>query len=97
MSGALAFTLLTGAAQAANDPAFCRSYASEAVEMQNINQQYGCGFRGPRWHTWWDGHFGWCKDWVNAQTVEEEILLRRIRIDQCREGGDRRTGYGDNY
>lgn len=80
--------------------AFCLNYADEAIELYRKYIRYSCGERDLRWHDWWDGHYGWCKDWVSADRVEDEQDLRRIRVDKCLndQGGsrdDRRSRYDD--
>jgi hypothetical protein len=63
--------------------AFCATYADEAVALQRQNLRYNCGITGLAWHEWWDGHYGWCKDWVSEEKVEEEQNLRRVRLRNC--------------
>jgi len=81
-------------AAAQGKKAFCVDYADEAVSLHRKNLELGCGFTDLRWHEWWDGHYGWCKDWVSQDKVEDEQDLRRIRIRKC--SADQ--GYGrDRY
>ncbi len=84
-AGFVAIFVITVAptAMAQSKSSFCRAYASESVDMQARNLDNNCGYQGLRWHTWYDGHYGWCMDWVNAQTVDEERTLRRIQIGRC--------------
>jgi hypothetical protein len=70
-------------AQGGDKMQFCVDYANEAVEMQRRNIRDGCGIKGARWHEWWDGHYGWCKDWVGPEQVREQTLLRRAEMERC--------------
>ena len=79
--------VLPARAQDADRRELCVDYANEAVEMQRRNIRYGCGIRGLRWSEWWDGHYGWCKDWAQAGHVREQTLLRRVEMDRCVERG----------
>lgn len=65
--------------------------------MQRKNVELGCGFRDLRWHEWWDGHYGWCMDWVSEDKVEDEQELRRVRMNKCvaEQGYSRRDRYDD--
>lgn len=92
-----AIAALPDAARAGNDKAFCVDYADEAVRLQKRNIADGCGITGLRWHEWWDGHYGWCKDWVSADTVDDEQELRRIQLDKCAGGDERRSRRSERY
>ena len=61
----------------------CVDYANEAVEMQRLNIRYDCGIHGLRWSDWWDGHYGWCRDWAGPGQVREQTELRRVEMDRC--------------
>ncbi len=74
---------LPEAASAQSKVAFCNEYADQAVAQQRRNLDLRCGYQGLRWHEWWDGHFGWCKDWVSEATAEEELELRSIQLCKC--------------
>lgn len=86
-----------GSANAQDKLGFCADYANESVEMQRRNVEYRCGYDGLRWHAWWDGHYGWCKDWVSPSKVDEERELRRIQISKCTGGRDADTRSGPAY
>jgi len=77
----------------------CTDYANEAVEMQRRNIELGCGITGLRWHEWWDGHYGWCKDWVPLREARHHTLLRREEIARCedRRGYDRHQSRRSRY
>ena len=40
----------------------CKNYATTAVNQWKKAQivASGCKLSGPRWHSNWDAHFGWC-------------------------------------
>ena len=44
-----------------NTPQECREYASEAVEQQNNNQAWQCGYTDVLWHDGYDRHYNWCR------------------------------------
>lgn len=55
------FTIASFALSAKAAPAnFCNVYAAGAVAQQAENVRRGCGFGGPRWHSWFAGHKAWC-------------------------------------
>lgn len=56
---------------AASPGAQCARYANKAAQQQELNVRRGCGFAGPRWHTWWDGHYAWCLSKSPARLAEE--------------------------
>jgi len=43
-----------------NSPEECREYASKAVEQQNTNQSWQCGYTDVLWHDGYDRHYNWC-------------------------------------
>jgi len=63
----------------------CAKYASTAVEQHALNVRTGCGFAGPRWHTWWDGHYAWCLGQSKGR-IKSETKKRRLKLAQCRFG-----------
>lgn len=93
----IAATSLSAPAMAQGKETFCREYANESVEMQSLNLEYGCGYTGIRWHTLWDIHFDWCRDWVDRNAVEEEAMIRRIQIERCSREDGRASRSSDHY
>jgi hypothetical protein len=76
-------TLIAAIARAAASPgALCARYANKAVSQQGVNVRKGCGFAGPRWHTWWDGHYAWCLNKSPARLAEENGR-RSHKLAQC--------------
>ncbi|NJM34121.1 MAG: hypothetical protein HC850_04720 [Rhodomicrobium sp.] len=86
---------LPAKAFAQSNDSFCRNYATESVEMQSLNLEYNCGYTGLRWHTWWEVHFGWCRDWAERARVQEEAVLRRVQIERCSRDNGREYRRGD--
>ena len=39
---------------------YCRHYANMAVKDQAANEKFGCGYKGPAWHSNFGAHYGWC-------------------------------------
>jgi hypothetical protein len=68
---------------AASSGIVCAAYASTAVSQQHQNMHRRCGFEGPRWHTWWDGHFAWCLD-QSFDRVQVENGIRGGALLMCK-------------
>jgi hypothetical protein len=80
---AAAVMTATAIAPASASPgAVCVRYANKAVSQQKLNERKGCGFAGPRWHTWWDAHYAWCLDKSPARLAEENGR-RSHKLAQC--------------
>jgi hypothetical protein len=61
---------------------FCRNYADVSVVQQVRNRRLGCGYFGPRWTTFWQGHYNWCM-LAPRGTSRGEMRVRRRRIVAC--------------
>ncbi|MDX2265632.1 MAG: hypothetical protein NW215_11770 [Hyphomicrobiales bacterium] len=75
---------------------FCRDYADEAVEQNEINERRRCGFSGPRWSNFEEAHYAWCSFAPREAEAEKRIradLLRQCAADEDDE--DDRPGPGD--
>jgi hypothetical protein len=85
---ALALTSVSAAAQ--NRARVCNSYADDALEQQETNEELDCGFSGPRWSDNRTNHFAWCM--LFPQRAEAEQEARREQLRECRRDarGDRR-------
>jgi hypothetical protein len=67
---------------AAAPDARCIGYANRAVSQQMANVNRGCGYIGPRWHTWWDGHYAWCRS-KTPNRLAAETVKRNKKLGQC--------------
>lgn len=78
-----ALILLAGlaGAQAAN-PQFCDSYAKQAFKAAKQNNQFNCGFQGPRWLLDVNGHRFWCSIASEAQ-ANAETSARASEMSGC--------------
>lgn len=81
---AAAVTLAAPAAPAMAAPGpQCAKYANKAVKQQRINEIEGCGYIGPRWHAWWDGHYAWCRG-KSFKRISKETKKRNVKLARCR-------------
>lgn len=63
-------TFAATSAQAAS-PAFCQTYAQQAVWAESENIADACGFTGARWSFDFGGHFAWCLNVSKAMAIAE--------------------------
>lgn len=78
-----AFAILAVSTMAnAADPQFCNVYANKAFKSAKQNQQFSCGFQGPRWLLDKNGHQVWCLI-VPEVTAQGEAGARAAQIDGC--------------
>ena len=63
----------------------CTSYAKRSVAQYHQAQALGCGFQPPVWSSDHQGHFDWCIDGDNAQTVQNHIAARDRALSDCRQ------------
>lgn len=82
LSAAGAALLVTAGQAAASSGPLCVRYANKAVSQQALNLRKGCGFAGPRWHTWWDGHYAWCLHQSPAR-LSQENSRRSHKLSLC--------------
>lgn len=75
-------TLPATSASAQPKSVFCRNYADVSVVQQARNRRLRCGYVGPRWTTFWQGHYNFCLA-VPRGTARNEMRVRRRRIVQC--------------
>ena len=82
----LAVSTLANAA----DPQFCDVYANKAFKSAKQNQQFSCGFQGPRWLLDKNGHRIWCLI-VPEATAQGETGARgadrRLHLQLVRQQG----------
>lgn len=91
----VAVSLSSISADAQNRRSFCNSYATEAVEQANLNEEQDCGFTGPRWGDNRTPHFGWCMIFprqAEAEQEERNKLLRQCRQEKRRARRSERIG-----
>jgi hypothetical protein len=65
----------------------CDWYTKGAVEYNNYNLKYGCGFTGPQWNSNYNYHYNWCMAGDNIKYVDAEIMSRNkiyLPCDICR-------------
>ena len=60
----------------------CVKYANNAVWQHKRNLNYGCAYRGPRWHFGWRLHYHWCRR-AAPWRVRQERQIRRHRLWNC--------------
>lgn len=75
-------TLPATSASAQPKSVFCRNYADVSVAQQIRNQRLRCGYVGPRWTRFWQGHYNFCLA-VSRNTARNEMRVRRARIVKC--------------
>ena len=51
----------------------CKKYEAWAVMQNQLNEDYSCGFTGPRWHSTTITHFQWCQRKVGKRETQVEI------------------------
>ena len=78
---AIALLFATNTARAA-DPLFCDSYATEAFNAAKLNNEFACGFQGPRWILDENGHRVWCLV-VPEATAQSETNARNVELKGC--------------
>jgi hypothetical protein len=78
---ALAIVFAHGTGHAAN-PQFCDSYAKQAFKAAKLNNQFNCGFQGPRWLLDVNGHRFWCSIASEAQ-ANAETSARASEMSGC--------------
>ncbi len=62
--------------------ASCEVYARMAIVQTQANQQFRCGFQGPRWTIDPQPHFRWCR-WAPRPEVFSEFKERAQGLQQC--------------
>lgn len=67
---------------AAHAQSSCKWYGSTALKQQKRNEQLGCKFSGPQWHSNLAGHIAWCSSqppdvWKASARARDKML------DQC--------------
>ena len=83
MMGFTAMVTIPGSSASAQPKAvFCRNYADVSVVQQVRNQRLRCGYIGPRWTRFWQGHYTFCMG-VPRGTSRNEMRVRRQRIVAC--------------
>jgi len=74
----LAVTTVANAA----DPQFCDTYATKAFNAAKLNNEFACGFQGPRWLLDENGHRLWCS-LVPEPTAQGETGARDAQLKGC--------------
>ena len=77
----LAMLVTAGIANAAN-PQYCDGYAKQAFKAAKQNNQFNCGFQGPRWLLDVNGHRFWCSIASEAQ-ANAETSTRQTELKGC--------------
>lgn len=62
--------------------ASCEVYARIAQVQAYANDQFRCGYRGPRWNPDLRGHFQWCR-WANRRVLADEQRGRADQLQDC--------------
>lgn len=60
----------------------CAAYADKAVQQNQLNKQYGCGYSGLRWNDDRTGQYQWCLTVRDKVSYAEEDA-RRDLLEQC--------------
>lgn len=69
--------------KAQDRPTQCDAYAKSALQDQQDNLAWGCGYEGPAWssdHAW---HYNWCMQ-VNAAQSDAGSAVRKEALNQCK-------------
>lgn len=66
----------------AADPQYCDSYATKAFNAAKLNNEFSCGFQGPRWLLDENGHRIWCLI-VPKATAQGEASIRETKLKGC--------------
>ena len=61
----------------------CHGYARQAVAQQEDNLRNQCGFTGPAWSTFYEGHFGFCRS-SKSSSVDREVKARVDALNRCK-------------
>lgn len=61
----------------------CNLYAHMAVNHQHQNRNRRCGYKGARWSTNWQHHFGWCMKAGKAK-AHSETKARQNALKACK-------------
>ena len=62
----------------------CGKYARSAVELNNQNLYWGCGFKPPKWDSNYQHHLKWCKHGDNLKNYAyDEYRARIAAMDSC--------------
>ena len=78
-----------------NVAAYCRNYATAAVNQQRNNLSRRCGYRGTRWQTNYANHYNWCiRAPQHARNREHNARVNQLR--RCTGGGNA-AAYCRNY
>jgi hypothetical protein len=78
----LLYPATISAAPSAADQARCQAYAGNAVNHANTSLSRKCEFFGPRWHTKYQEHYGWCLK-VPAASAASETKAREQELETC--------------
>ncbi len=78
---ALALTSVSASAQ--SRAKFCNSYADDAVEQNNTNEERDCGYSGSRWSDNRTQHFAWCMIFPKQAKAEQDARQKQLR--ECRQ------------
>jgi len=78
---AFAILVIANVANAAS-PQFCEAYSFKAFRGAKLNQQFNCGFQGPRWLLDRNGHRLWCS-LVPEATAQGETNTRAAELKGC--------------
>ena len=80
-AGLLSIFSLLAISSGANaaDAAYCDTYATKAFESAKANNEFNCGFQGPRWVLDENAHRFWCSI-VPEATAQGESGARKAQI-----------------
>lgn len=56
---ALSLIASSSAPSVAASEKHCNWYATKALKAYAKSKKYDCGYSGPMWHGWWEGHNSW--------------------------------------
>lgn len=82
---AACFTALVGAglASGANAQANCDVYGKLALQQQQENVEWKCGFSGSEWTSDLKAHLSWCAG-VGPDQWKAELQRRKQQLDACK-------------
>jgi len=83
----IALALTSVSANAQSRAKFCNSYADDAVEQNNTNEERDCGYSGSRWSDNRTQHFAWCMIFPKQAKAEQDARQKQLR--ECRQDARR--------
>ncbi len=74
---------VAGLASQASAQATCDTYGKLALQQQQENVEFKCGFSGPEWSPDLKAHIAWCGS-VAPEQWKVQLQTRRQQLDTCK-------------